>query len=112
MIRDRDRRALAEIERQLRTTDPELCDRLSRLEDRPGPVRTALDRMVGTRAIVGWLAALAAALLLDLPGLALLLAAAVFTAVVVRLARTQTPLPGPRRHPHPPPSGLPPGWLR
>ena len=112
MIRDRDRRVLAEIEQELRSTDPELCDRLSRLEDGPGPVRGAVDRMVGNGAIVAWLVALGVALLLGLSGLALLLATAVFTAVVVRLARTEIPLPDSRRHPHPPPFGLPPGWLR
>ncbi len=112
MIRDRDRRVLAEIEQELRSTDPELCDRLSRLEDRPGAARSAVDRMVGNRAIVAWLVALGVAVLLGLSGIALLLATAVFTAVVVRLARTEIALPDSRRDPHPPPFGPPPGWLR
>lgn len=109
MISDRDRRVLAEIEQQLRATDPQLCDRLA-----DGPHRTggAVDRMVSTGAIVGWLVALVVALLLGASGLVPLLAAAVFTTVVVRLARTPVPPPDARRHPHPPPFGLPPGWLR
>jgi hypothetical protein len=52
------------------------------------------------------------AVLLGLSGIALLLATAVFTAVVVRLARTEIALPDSRRDPHPPPFGPPPGWLR
>ncbi len=112
MSRDRDRRVLAEIEQQLRATDPELCERLSGLADRSRPARGALDRMVSTGAIVGWLVALTVALLLGASGLVPLLALAVFGAVVVRLARTPMPPPDPRRHPHPPPFGLPPGWLR
>lgn len=108
MTADRDRRVLAEIERELRATDPELCDRLGRLEHRPGP----LARLVSTGAITAWLAALVVALLLGLSGPALLFAAVAFTAVVVRLAGPDVGVPESTRHHHPPPFGLPPGWLR
>jgi hypothetical protein len=103
---DRDRCILAGLERDLRATDPELCDRLGRLEARPGPARTAFGALVSTRAIAGWLVAFVVAVLLGLSGTALVLVVVVFAAVVVRLARSQPPVPGPPRE-HRPPFGRP-----
>lgn len=110
MIDDRDRRVLDAIEQDLRATDPELCERLSRVEPPPGPVRRTMDRLVSTRAVLGWLAALGAALLLGLPGTAMALFVVVVLCLSVRVSRAEAHPPGPTVPP--PPFGLPPYWPR
>ncbi|MHA6783314.1 DUF3040 domain-containing protein [Pseudonocardia saturnea] len=107
MISDRDRRILADIERQTRAQDPELCDRLG------GPGAGAggrlLDRASSTTAIVCWILALAAALVLGLSLVSLLLVVAVVVSATVRVWRTPGDIgsvQGGR-----PPYGLPPFGL-
>lgn len=106
MISGRDRRVLDDIERDLRATDPGLCERLSRVEPPPGPGRRAFERLVGTPAILAWLAALGTAVLLGLPGPAMALFVVVIACLSVRVSRIETHLPG--APPFPPPFGLPP----
>jgi type VI protein secretion system component VasF len=104
MISERDRRVLADIERQLRDTDPELCERLS--GDSSAARRRMVDRLVSTRALLGGLAALAAAMLLGMSALAMVLFGVLVMALSVRIARVEVHLPD---HPdYPPPFGMPP----
>lgn len=110
MISDRDRRVLQDIEQELRATDPDLCEQLSLLEPPPGPTRRALDRLVSTRAILGWSAMLVVALLLELPGPAMALFVIVIAALSVRVSRLENHLPDSAVHP--PSFGLPPYWPR
>lgn len=110
MISDHERRVLDGIEQELRATDPDLCERLGRIEPAPGPVRRAVVRLISTKAIAGWLVALGVALLLERPGLAMALFVVVIAALSLRVSRMEADLPGPPMPP--PPFGLPPYWPR
>lgn len=82
VISDRDRRVLAEIERQLRAHDPELCERLS---TGAGGGSRLLRRTTSTRAIVGWVLALGGALLLGMSLTSLLLVVVIIVVATIRL---------------------------
>ncbi|QNG52723.1 DUF3040 domain-containing protein [Pseudonocardia petroleophila] len=66
MISDRDRRALADIERQTHALDPELCDRLRGPGRGAGRGARLLDRATSIPAIADWALALGAALRLGM----------------------------------------------
>ncbi|MCX6462913.1 MAG: DUF3040 domain-containing protein [Pseudonocardiales bacterium] len=106
----RDRLVLEGIERDLRAMDPELCDRLSRVEDEIGPLRSALRRSIGTRAIVGYLAVLFVALLLGLTGLVFLMFVATVVSVSARAVRARPDMS--EVPPGMPPYGMPPFGMR
>lgn len=85
MISDRDRRVLADLERETRAQDPQLCERLSGLGSRSDRLPAPLRRATSTGAILGMVAALAGALMLAMPLASLLLIGALITSVTVRL---------------------------
>ncbi|MDN5934369.1 MAG: DUF3040 domain-containing protein, partial [Pseudonocardia sp.] len=86
VISDRDRRVLAEIERQLRAHDPELCEQLS---TGAGGGSRLLRRTTSTPAIVGWVLALCGALLLGMSLTSVLLVVVIIIVVAtIRLWRT------------------------
>lgn len=88
MTSDHDRHVLDGIERRLRVSDPELCDRLGRAVPSSDPARGRLERLVGTRALTGWIVALVLSVLLGLLTLAMLLFAVVIICLSVRASRT------------------------
>lgn len=110
MSSGQDRDVLEGIERDLRATDPELCDRLSRVDDANDVGRSALRRSIDTRAVIGYLAVLVLALLLGLTGLAFLMFVATVVSVSARavLARPDMPEVPPGMPPH----GMPPFGMR
>lgn len=111
MISDRDRRILADIEWRMHADDPELCERLSGLGTVSGGGSGLLHRATCTTAIVCWVLALVAALLLGMSAVSYLLFGIVIAGVTVRLWRTPGDIgtiPGGLSPRWQPPFGLPP----
>lgn len=108
MISDRDRRILADIEREMRAHDPELCERLSGPAPLSGGALRLLRGLTSTTAIVCYALALVVALVLALPLAALLLLGVLVASVTQRLlGASGDEVPGPAGRPPPdtPPSG-------
>lgn len=110
MISGRDRRILADIERQMQAHDPELCDRFS--GSGPGARGGALPhRATGTPAIIWWVLALVVALVLGMSMTSLVLVVAVIVVATLRVSRKSADRGAVRvgQQPHwPSPFGLPP----